>query len=135
MLYKYSNICAKKEMIKLRYLLFILLISYINECYSQNKYSLSAFGLNTSFLKRITYKNSFGIGINLGYDDKADTKFEVYGSTILSTTAPFEKRLNLTTFITYEYKMQDFSVLVDAGYYIYRIRSENSTPNFALPTT
>ena len=89
-----------------------------------------AFGLNTSLLKQISYKNSFGIGINLGYDDKADTKFEVYGSTILSTTAPFEKRLNITTFITYEYKMQDFSVLVDAGYYIYRTKSQNSTPNF-----
>lgn len=90
----------------------------------------NCFGLSSMIYKRLSYKSNLGIGLNFGYDDKADTEFILEGDRDLSTNSPFKDRLNLNAFIGYEYKIQDFSVLFDLGYYLYRIRSNTSSPNF-----
>jgi hypothetical protein len=89
-----------------------------------------AFGLTTIAYKRLSFKNNLGLGFNWGYDDLADNYFKTENNELISTTTPFSHRLNLTCFLSYEYKINHFSALAEIGYYLIRQTSEQSTSNF-----
>ncbi|MBP1646484.1 MAG: hypothetical protein H6Q16_2062 [Bacteroidetes bacterium] len=89
-----------------------------------------AFGLTTTAYKNFSFKNNFGFGFTLGYDDYADNYFMCQKDEIISTTTPFLKRLNLNCFASYEYKINRFSAFADLGYYLIRKTNPQSSPNF-----
>lgn len=89
-----------------------------------------AFGLTSSAYKNLNCKNNLGLGFTLGYDDFADNYFMEENYMVLSTTAPFVNRLNLSCFVTYEYKINRFSAFADLGYYLIRKTNPLSNPNF-----
>lgn len=89
-----------------------------------------AFGLTTTAYKNLNYKNNLGVGLSFGYDDFADNYFMRADGRLLSTTAPFLNRLNLSCFASYEYKINRFSAFADLGYYLIRKTNPQSSPNF-----
>lgn len=89
-----------------------------------------AFGLTTTAYKNLNYKNNLGVGLSFGYDDFADNYFMRADGKLLSTTAPFLNRLNLSCFASYEYKINRLSAFADLGYYLVRKTNPQSLPNF-----
>ena len=89
-----------------------------------------AFGLTTTAYKNLNYKNNLGVGLSFGYDDFADNYFMRDNGKLLSTTAPFLNRLNLSCFASYEYKINRLSAFADLGYYLIRKTNPQSLPNF-----
>lgn len=89
-----------------------------------------AFGLTTTAYKNLNYKNNLGVGLSFGYDDFADNYFMRADGKLLSTTAPFPNRLNLSCFAAYEYKINRLSAFADLGYYLIRKTNPQSLPNF-----
>ncbi len=89
-----------------------------------------AFGLTATAYKNFSFKNNFGFGFTLGYDDYADNYFMCQKDKLISTTAPFVNRLNLNCFVSYEYKINRFSAFADLGYYLIRKTNPQSSPNF-----
>lgn len=89
-----------------------------------------AFGLTTTAYKNLNYKNNLGVGLSFGYDDFADNYFMRDNGKLLSTTAPFPNRLNLSCFASYEYKINRLSAFADLGYYLVRKTNPQSLPNF-----
>ncbi|MDD3725354.1 MAG: hypothetical protein PHV83_07515, partial [Bacteroidales bacterium] len=89
-----------------------------------------AIGLSSVLYRNLSYKRNIGLGINLGYDEKSNSIFNADNGVIISTDSKFIDRLTLNMFLSYEYRIENFSVLFDAGYYLYRIRSETSSSNF-----
>jgi len=89
-----------------------------------------AFGLNTTAYKNLNYKNNLGLGLTLGYDDLADNHFMNVNGILVSTTAPFFNRLNLSAFASYEYKINRFSAFAELGHYLIRKTTPLSNPNF-----
>ncbi len=89
-----------------------------------------AIGLSSVLYRNLSYKRNIGLGINLGYDEKSNSIFNADNGVVISTDSKFIDRLTLNMFLSYEYRIENFSVLFDAGYYLYRIRSETSSSNF-----
>lgn len=113
---------------------------FYNDYAEMHQYSLSdarryhnrtfyAYGLTTTAYKRLGFKNNLGLGFNWGYDDLADNYFKTENNELISTIAPFSHRLNLTCFISYEYKINHFSAFAEIGYYLIRQTSKQSNPN------
>ncbi|MEE1142316.1 MAG: acyloxyacyl hydrolase [Bacteroidales bacterium] len=94
-----------------------------------NKKSYLVFGLDKRFLKRFTYKHSFGIGFGLGYNQYIGTTYYVENREIRLRESNLMERFNLNAYLSYEYKIHKLHLFIEPGYYIYRSIYDEA-PNF-----
>lgn len=107
--------------------LTILSPNQVDEPYYDKSYLV--FGLDKRFLQRLTPKHSLGLGFGLGYNQYIGTTYHIHEREVVLRNTNIFKKFNLSTYLSYEYRIHKLMLFVEPGYYIYRSIYDN-TPNF-----
>ncbi len=109
-----------------------ILYDSLNTAISQ-KYegeSFYVFGISGVFNRQITYKSKVGIGFEMSYNGAMDAQVSINNGMIVPIPTPFESHLQLSIFPSYELVVNNFSVIIQPSFYVFRKKLKNSTPIF-----
>ncbi|WP_430810274.1 MULTISPECIES: acyloxyacyl hydrolase [unclassified Carboxylicivirga] len=88
--------------------------------------------LSAAFLKQTTWKNKFGAGFDLSYDEKANVKITYPEDGSLEPTVEFADKtadkMMLGLYGTYEFAIDRLSIASYLGFLVLRHKGENANP-------
>lgn len=96
----------------------------LDEPYLRRSYLV--FGLDERILRRFNPKHAFGIGIGLGYDQEVGTNYRISPNDVEFYHIDHAQRFNLSAFLSYEYRIHKFGILLEPGIYLYKNKQDSS---------
>ncbi len=88
------------------------------------------FGFSTVFNRQIGYKSKFGIGISASYNGVLNAQVAVDENELEALESPFEDKLQLSIYPSYELVVYKVSLVLQPAFYIYRKKLKKQTPVF-----
>jgi hypothetical protein len=89
-----------------------------------------ACGLIGTYHRRINYKSKFGAGMVIGYNGIINPQYENVGDTVYLIRKPDIRRIEVSVFPSYELVFNKLTLLIQAGFYLYRPELIRSSPVF-----
>ncbi|MBQ9253534.1 MAG: acyloxyacyl hydrolase [Bacteroidales bacterium] len=88
------------------------------------------FGLQGRFMRKMTFSHSLGLGFDVSYNENIgkNSKYYYYPGHFNDSLSLYQ-RFTLSAFISYEYSINNFSIILDPGVYIYR-HKDGYLPHF-----
>jgi hypothetical protein len=81
------------------------------------------YGLQGRFIKELSFKNNIGLGVEVSYNPVVGrTRNEAHNPGAKDTLSYLD-RVNASLFLAYEYKINNVSIALEPGYYVYRYKS------------
>ncbi len=92
--------------------------------------NFQSYNLSVAYMRQITWKNKFGVGIDSSYDTQGGLTFNQneQGEVELQTKQSFSDRYVLGAFGTYEFVVNRLSVASSLGCYLYRQKPQDGAP-------
>ncbi len=89
----------------------------------------TAYGISATFNRQISYKSKFGIGIMADYLGFANAYITAEDGNLIAHPASFKDGLELSIFPSYELIISRLSLILQPGFYLYRIKYPYCTPS------
>ncbi|MFV0366360.1 MAG: acyloxyacyl hydrolase [Mangrovibacterium sp.] len=89
-----------------------------------------SYNLSTAYMRQITWKNKFGVGVDVSYDTQGalTTSQDEHGNVMLHTSDKFSDRFVLSPYGTYEFVVNRLSLASSLGFYLYRQKPQGGAP-------
>jgi hypothetical protein len=87
-------------------------------------------GIIGSYHRLVDRKSKFGAGLVVGYTGLINPRFDFTADTVYLNRKPDPRRIEISAFPSYELVFNKFSLLIQAGFYLYRHEYIRSSPIF-----
>lgn len=87
-------------------------------------------GLSTVYNRQVNYKSKIGIGMSVSYNGALNAQVAVNKNELDPVDEPFEEKLQVSIFPSYELVVHKMSLVLRPAFYIYRKKVQNPTPQF-----
>jgi len=88
------------------------------------------FGSSLIYNRQISFKSKIGIGISASYNGSIEAQVAVDNNELEPIAGPFNEKLQLSIFPSYELVISKVSILLQPCFYIYRFETKNQSPLF-----
>ncbi|MEI6679547.1 MAG: acyloxyacyl hydrolase [Mariniphaga sp.] len=85
-------------------------------------------GISNTINRQVSYKSKVGLGFTMEYNGSQNSRITVSGGTLDEVNLPFDRHLCLSIFPSYELVINNLSIVIQPGIYLYRIKSADMTP-------
>lgn len=92
--------------------------------------TFSIYGISAVFNQQISYKSKIGLGCDLSYDGSINTQTAMDDGELEVNDGPFFDNLHISVFPSYELLVNKVSIVIQPGFYIYRKKIKNQSPDF-----
>jgi hypothetical protein len=87
-------------------------------------------GVDWRFLRRFNYKHTLGFGFGIGYNQYVGTTYRIIENKPYFSNANPREKFNLSTYISYEYRIHHLGLILEPGIYLYKSRLDESNTFF-----
>lgn len=89
-----------------------------------------ALGIFGGYHRQVSDKSKIGAGFEFGYDGLTNPQYEKVGDSLHLNRKPDARRFEFSIFPSFELVFNKFSILAEAGFYLYRNELIKKTPVF-----
>ena len=90
----------------------------------------AVYGISSSLNQQINYKSKIGFGVTMEYNGSQNTQIVVENGVLDEADLPFNRHLAVSLYPSYELVLNNLSLVIQPGLYLYRMKTSNMTPSF-----
>ncbi len=90
----------------------------------------AVYGISSTLNHQINYKSKVGLGITMEFNGSQNTQIVVENGLLDGADLPFQRHLALSIYPSYELVLNNLSLIIQPGLYLYRMKTSNMTPSF-----
>ncbi|HKJ43639.1 MAG TPA: acyloxyacyl hydrolase [Sunxiuqinia sp.] len=88
------------------------------------------FGMNNTINRQLDYKSKIGVGVTVGYNGSQSTTVVEEDGNLDELDVPFPRHITVSIYPSYELVVNRFSLVIQPGFYLYRKKTTDMTPEF-----
>lgn len=92
--------------------------------------NLPVFGMNNIINRQLDYKSKVGVGLTVGYNGSQNTNVIEEDGNLDELDVPFDRHITISIYPSYELVVDRLSLVIQPGFYVYRKKLTNMTPEF-----